>query len=66
MKSASYSTKVRVSKTLFMRNACDEDLNLLPFFKDVGDKFPISLRKYFAGMIDGDGSINIHKRKKKL
>ena len=44
-----------------MRNACDENLNLLPFFKDVGDKFPVHLRKYFAGMIDGDGTIVTHK-----
>ena len=61
MKKAINSTKIRESKTLFMRNACDENLNLLPFFKDVGDKFPVHLRKYFAGMIDGDGTIVTHK-----
>ena len=49
-----------------MRNVFDENLNMLPFFKKVDDRFPIALRKYFAGMIDGDGSIGIHKSNKTL
>ena len=51
------------SKTKHLRYLFDEQGNALPIYNDILDKFTTDEKAYYAGMIDGDGSIQYFKRK---
>ena len=51
------------SKTKHLRYLFDEQGNALPIYNDILDKFTTDEKAYYAGMIDGDGSIQYSKRK---
>ena len=51
------SSTIRESKSKNLRSLLDKEGNDLPVFKEVMDKFTEDDRAYYAGMIDGDGTI---------
>ena len=51
------SNLIRESKSKNLRSMLDKEGNILPVFKDIMDKFTEDDKAYYAGMIDGDGSI---------
>lgn len=57
------SETIYESKTKHLRYLFDEQGNALPIYNDILDKFTTDEKAYYAGMIDGDGSIQYFKRK---
>ena len=57
------SETIYESKTKHLRYLFDEHGNALPIYNDILDKFTTDEKAYYAGMIDGDGSIQYLKRK---
>ena len=57
------SETIYESKTKHLRYLFDEQGNALPIYNDILDKFTAEEKAYYAGMIDGDGSIQYLKRK---
>jgi len=51
------------SKTKNLRSLFDKKGNGLPIYNNILDKFTTDERAYYAGMIDGDGSISYAERK---
>ena len=51
------SNTIRESKSKHLRSMLDKEGNVLPLFKEIMDKFTEDDRAYYAGMIDGDGTI---------
>ena len=51
------SNTIRESKSKNLRSMLDKEGNVLPVFKEIMDKFTEDDRAYYAGMIDGDGTI---------
>jgi len=56
---------IRLGKTRHLTKMTDEKGELLPIFKEIKTNFSVALKKYYAGMIDGDGTI-IKEGKRKL
>jgi len=60
---------IRLGTTRHLTKMTDENNELLPIFKKIKTNFSVALKKYYAGMIDGDGSItkeNKENKKRKL
>ena len=55
------SETIYESKTKHLRYLFDEHGNALPIYNDILDKFTTDEKAYYAGMIDGDGSIQYFK-----
>ena len=57
------SNTIRESKSKNLKSMLDKEGNILPIFKEIMDKFTEDDKAYYAGMIDGDGSIILTKPK---
>lgn len=55
---ASKNKIIRLGTTLRLTKMIDENNELLPIFKKIKTNFSADLKKYYAGMIDGDGRIS--------
>ena len=56
---------IRLGTTRHLTKMTDENNELLPIFKKIKTNFSVALKKYYAGMIDGDGSITKEDKKNK-
>jgi len=59
---ASKNKIIRIGTTLRLTKIIDENNELLPIFKKIKTNFSVDLKKYYAGMIDGDGRISFRKK----
>jgi len=57
---------IRLGTTRHLTKMTDENNELLPIFKKIKTNFSVALKKYYAGMIDGDGNIIKENKKRKL
>ncbi len=61
-----FPKKIKKSKSIIVRQSNSNNFRgLNDAMKGIAKNFSISDRKYFAGMIDGDGTFNLHERKKR-
>ncbi len=61
-----FPKKIKKSKTIIVRQSSSNNFREWnDVMTDIAKNFNISDRKYFAGMIDGDGTFNLHERKKR-
>ena len=54
---------IRLGKTRHLIKMTDEKGELLPIFKEIKTNFSVDLKKYYAGMVDGDGQIFLNKKR---
>ena len=57
---------IRLGTTRNLTKMTDENNELLPIFKKIKTNFSVALKKYYAGMMDGDGNIVKENKKRKL
>lgn len=57
---------IRLGTTRRLTKMIDEKGELLPIFKQIKTNFSVALKKYYAGMMDGDGTIIKENKKRKL
>jgi hypothetical protein len=61
-----FPKKIKKSKSIIVRQSNSNNFRgWNDVMTDIAKNFSISDRKYFAGMIDGDGTFNLHERKKR-
>ena len=53
---------IKLGTTNRLTKMTDEKGELLPIFKEIKTNFSVDLKKYYAGMIDGDGRIIFNKK----
>jgi hypothetical protein len=54
---------IKLGTTNRLTKMTDEKGELLPIFKEIKTNFSVDLKKYYAGMIDGDGRIIFNKKR---
>lgn len=54
---------IKLGTTSNLKKMTDEKGELLPIFKEIKTNFSVDLKKYYAGMIDGDGRILFNKKR---
>jgi len=59
----SKNKKIKLGTTNRLTKMTDEKGELLPIFKEIKTNFSVDLKKYYAGMVDGDGQIFLNKKR---
>ena len=54
---------IKLGTTNRLTKMTDEKGELLPIFKEIKTNFSVDLKKYYAGMVDGDGQIFLNKKR---
>lgn len=61
-----FPKKIKKTKSIIIRKSSSNNFRgWNDVMTDIAKNFSISDRQYFAGMIDGDGTFNLHERKKR-